>query len=111
MSRYAGLSDICPVLLTCHSYILVTGATGMVGSHVVDNLLRKGFKVRAVVRSKAKAVKMQETHKRFVDQLDFYHIDDLSTPGVFNNALADINGVIHLASVSAPRSRKRLYRK
>ena len=88
-------------LLRSRSYVLVTGATGMVGSHVVDNLLRKGFKVRAVVRSKAKAAKMQETHKHFIDQLDFYHIADLSTPGVFNNALADIDGVIHLASVSA----------
>ncbi|KPM41852.1 hypothetical protein AK830_g4741 [Neonectria ditissima] len=79
-------------------YILVTGATGFVGAHVVDCLLKKGFKVRAVVRSKAKAQRMLEWQKEFSEKLDFYYIDNITTPGVFDNAMKDINGVIHLAS-------------
>ncbi|KAK7417851.1 hypothetical protein QQX98_004326 [Neonectria punicea] len=79
-------------------YILVTGATGFVGAHVVNCLLRKDFKVRAVVRSKAKASRMLDSYKDFSDQLDFYYIDDLTTPGVFHDAMKDIDGIVHLAS-------------
>ncbi|KAH6957899.1 dihydroflavonol-4-reductase [Ilyonectria sp. MPI-CAGE-AT-0026] len=79
-------------------YVLVTGATGLVGAHVVECLLKKGFKVRAVVRSRTKAQRMVDSQKNFADRLDFYYIDDLTTPGVFQDAMADIDGVIHLAS-------------
>lgn len=37
------------------SLILVTGANGLVGSHVVDQLLRHGYKVRASVRDTDKS--------------------------------------------------------
>jgi uncharacterized protein YbjT (DUF2867 family) len=81
-------------------YVLVTGATGLVGAHVVALLLQKGFKVRAVVRSKAKAQKMMDLHDACLDKLDFHYIDDLTSPNAFEGALKDIDGVIHLASVS-----------
>lgn len=35
--------------------ILVTGATGTIGRHVVDNLAKRGADVRALVRDPAKA--------------------------------------------------------
>lgn len=44
---------------------------------------------------------MVDSQKNFADRLDFYYIDDLTTPGVFQDAMTDIDGVIHLASVSA----------
>ncbi|KAI1399030.1 dihydroflavonol-4-reductase [Hypoxylon fuscum] len=80
------------------SYVLVTGATGLVGSHVVDNLLRRGIKVRAVARSKQKADLFLAARPEFVSQLDFFFIDDLNTPGVFRDAVKGIDGVIHIAS-------------
>jgi NADH dehydrogenase len=40
--------------------ILVTGATGFVGSHVVARLRQEGLAVRAVVRSPAKAGKLKD---------------------------------------------------
>ncbi|KAH7140200.1 dihydroflavonol-4-reductase, partial [Dactylonectria estremocensis] len=79
--------------------VLVTGATGLVGAHVVHCLLRRDFKVRAVVRSKTKAQKMLDSFRELASRLDFYFIDDLTTPGVFQNATKDIDGVIHIASV------------
>ncbi|KAH7166406.1 dihydroflavonol-4-reductase [Dactylonectria macrodidyma] len=79
-------------------YVLVTGATGLVGAHVVHCLLRKDFKVRAVVRSKTKAQNMLQSFEIFAARLDFYFIDDLTAPGVFQNAMKDIDGVIHIAS-------------
>ncbi|KAI1389948.1 dihydroflavonol-4-reductase [Hypoxylon trugodes] len=80
------------------AHVLVTGATGLVGSHVVDNLLRRGIKVRAVVRSKQKADSLLAARQEFASQLDFFFIDDLSTPGIFQDAVKGIDGAIHIAS-------------
>lgn len=85
---------------TIESYILVTGSTGLVGSHVVDNLLRKGYKVRAVARSKQKADAFLSARAQYASKLDFYFIENLTDPGAFDEAVKDIDGVIHVASVS-----------
>ncbi|WYZ33728.1 hypothetical protein EsH8_I_000004 [Colletotrichum jinshuiense] len=79
-------------------YILVTGATGLVGSHVVDNLLRKDYKVRAVARSKQKADAFLSARCHYASKLEFYFIEDLTDPGAFDEAVKDIDGVIHVAS-------------
>ncbi|KAI5926924.1 dihydroflavonol-4-reductase [Camillea tinctor] len=80
------------------SHVLVTGATGFVGAHVVDSLLRKGIKVRAVARSKKKADLMKAARPQYTSLLDFYFIDDLNTPGIFDDAVKDVDGIIHVAS-------------
>jgi len=41
--------------LSADSLILVTGATGLVGSHVVDRALADGWRVRALVRDRPRA--------------------------------------------------------
>ncbi|KAI1102512.1 dihydroflavonol-4-reductase [Jackrogersella minutella] len=80
------------------SYVLVSGATGLVGSHVVDNLLGRGIRVRAVARSKHKADYFLAARPQYASQLDFFFIDDLNTPGVFRHAVEGIDGIIHVAS-------------
>lgn len=80
--------------------MLVTGSTGLVGAHVVDNLLKRGIRVRAIARSKAKADRMLKSRPQYAQLLEFEFIDDLTTPGVFDNAVKGIDGVIHIASVS-----------
>ncbi|KAJ3580226.1 hypothetical protein NPX13_g337 [Xylaria arbuscula] len=79
------------------SYVLVTGATGLVGAHVVNNLLSKGFRVRAVARSKDKADALLAAMPNS-SRLDFFFIEDLTDPIAFDGAMKDIDGVIHLAS-------------
>ncbi|KAF7562895.1 hypothetical protein G7046_g1238 [Stylonectria norvegica] len=64
----------------------------------MDNLLQKGIRVRAVVRSKAKAERLLSSRKKYSRQLTFYYIDDLTTQGVFDEAVDGIDGVIHIAS-------------
>jgi uncharacterized protein YbjT (DUF2867 family) len=71
-----------------------------VGSHVVDNLLSKGIKVRAVARSKQKADDFLAARPNYTAKLDFYFIEDLTTPGAFDDAVKDVDGIIHIASVS-----------
>lgn len=85
--------------------MLVTGATGLVGSHVVDNLLQKGFRVRAVARSKAKADAFCRVRPQYSSTLEFCFIEDLTDAGAFDEAVKDVDGVIHIASVSFIESR------
>lgn len=89
-----------PISNSIFSYVLVTGATGFIGAHVVDNLLNRGMRVRAVARSRGKAKFMLESRSKYASQLEFFFIDDLATPSVFDEALKGVDGVIHVASVS-----------
>ncbi|BCS19515.1 uncharacterized protein APUU_12343A [Aspergillus puulaauensis] len=80
------------------SYVLVTGATGLIGAHVVDKLLQSGTRVRIVVRSKEKADVFLASRREHSDKLDVVFIQDLTDPGAFDSAVQDVTGVIHLAS-------------
>ena len=87
-------------MLKLCSYILVTGATGFIGAHVVDSLLRRGIRVRGATRSLAKGKAMKDARPEFSALLDFVEIGDFEQTGVFKDAVKDVNGVIHVASVS-----------
>lgn len=78
----------------------MTGATGFIGAHVVDELLRRGIKVRGTTRSLAKAQQMLRDRPEFVDNLEFHVINDLAVPGVFDEEAQDVDAIIHVASVS-----------
>ncbi|KAL4783653.1 hypothetical protein BJX76DRAFT_368242 [Aspergillus varians] len=80
------------------SYVLVTGATGLIGAHVVDNLLRKGSRVRIVARSKDKANAFLASRPEHKEKLDVFFIQDLTDPDAFDGAVQDVTGVIHIAS-------------
>jgi nucleoside-diphosphate-sugar epimerase len=70
--------------------ILVTGATGKIGHHVVDELLERGYQVRALTsRPVAEAVPSVGLEWR---QLDFHESLD------FDPVLQDCVAVIHLAA-------------
>lgn len=82
------------------SYVLVTGATGFIGSHVVDTLLRRGYKVRGSARSKAKADEMLAARPQWKDQLDFVEVADFEGKTDLTDAVKGVDGIIHVASVS-----------
>lgn len=84
-----------------YSYVLVTGATGFIGAHVVDNLLEKGYKVRGATRSTEKGATMKAARPQYEKKLDFVTVNDFAATGVFDDgALEDIDAVVHVASVS-----------
>ncbi|KAI9666418.1 MAG: methylglyoxal reductase (NADPH-dependent) gre2 [Bathelium mastoideum] len=84
--------------------ILLTGANGFVGSHVLSQLLDRGISVRAVVRSESKASAVAENFPNHANTpwLDFAVVPDITVPHAFDSALKPqyraFDTVIHTAS-------------
>ena len=81
-----------------HPYILVTGATGFIGAHVVDSLLNRGIKVRAATRSNQKGESLKAARPEHSSLLDTVQIKDFSESASFAEAIQGVTGVIHVAS-------------
>ena len=71
--------------------ILVTGATGKVGSRFVSRILAKGYDVRILVRDAAKASALIELGAEVV-------IGDLNNADTLPPAVKDMDAVIHIAA-------------
>jgi len=68
--------------------ILVTGASGFVGRHIVQQLCKKGYGVRALVRRVPK--------QQFDPSVEVV-IGDLSQPETYTPALGGVSAVVHAA--------------
>jgi uncharacterized protein YbjT (DUF2867 family) len=72
--------------------VLVTGATGFVGGHVVHALRARDVPVRALVRDPRKG-----------SRLEAWGVDlregDITNPGALHDAVADCDAVVHLAAI------------
>ncbi|KAH8843640.1 hypothetical protein MCOR27_007535 [Pyricularia oryzae] len=100
--------------------VLITGATGHVGSTTLAHLIRAGYNVRAVVRSEAKSAQLlarpsiqraikhsrrwsnryrnQLTTTTSTGQLSFVIVPDITAPGAYDDAVVGATLVVHIAS-------------
>lgn len=81
-----------------NSLILVTGASGFLAAHCCLQLLERGHSVRGTVRSNEKGDYLKQLFARHGDKFTYVIADDLETPGVFDNAVKGVDGVLHTAS-------------
>lgn len=73
--------------------IFLTGGAGFIGSHVVKNLLAKGYEVRCLVRS--------STNTRRIDSFAIEkHLGDIQDLASLQEGMKGCAGVIHLASIT-----------
>lgn len=89
-------------VVTPPALILVTGSTGFIGAAIIENLLAKGFSVRAVARSEEKSLRLSATFASAVKEkrLTFVVIPDLAHPAAFAEAIEGVEGIIHCAAPS-----------
>jgi len=76
--------------------VFLSGATGYIGSAVVDALVRAGHQVTCLVRNPEKAAVAGRLGGRPV-------VGDLSEPASFEKAAAEQDGYIHAAEEALPR--------
>jgi nucleoside-diphosphate-sugar epimerase len=82
--------------------VLVTGGTGLVGSHLVELLLQRGYTVTCLVRDPA--------HLRWIKGLDVRLIKgDCSLPGTLAGAVKGVSIVFHAAGLTKAKRAKEYY--
>lgn len=81
--------------------VLVTGATGYIGSHVVEELLAAGYKVRGTSRTKDKAAYLTDLmDKKFGrGSLEIVEVPDMIADDAYTDAVKGVSGIVHLASI------------
>jgi dihydroflavonol-4-reductase len=81
--------------------ILVTGAGGFIGMHVVDKFLKEGFRVRGTVRSlrdEAKLAPLRKMASADNKLLELVEIDLLDEPSKWQEVMKGVTIVVHVAS-------------
>jgi len=78
--------------------VLLTGATGYLGAYVLQELLKKGYRVRASVRNAKKAEELQQLVPGHKGQLEFAFVADITQRTAFDEAIKGVDYVIHCAS-------------
>lgn len=91
------------------STVLVTGGSGFIAGHTIQQLLTAGHEVRTTVRSLKRTMdvraKLNRSRTPSLDRLSFA-IVDLDRDGGWDDAVADCEYVLHMASplpLSAPK--------
>lgn len=60
------------------SKILVTGANGFVAIHIVEALLKKGYSVRATIRSESKGTHLKNVFAKYGDKLELVIVPNIT---------------------------------
>ena len=81
-----------PVVYGWFMPVLVTGASGFIGAHVVSELLSRGYSVRAMLRNISLASMFPESDRLEIVKADLFDVDSLA------KAVEGCEDVIHCAA-------------
>ncbi|KAF4959266.1 hypothetical protein FSARC_10782 [Fusarium sarcochroum] len=95
-----------PFLLDQHSAIsegstvLVTGVNGLIGSHVANEFLERGYNVRGTVRNVSKNAWIKDlfVQQYGKDRFSLVPVIDLTLPHALEEAVKGVAAVVHVAS-------------
>lgn len=82
------------------SLIVVTGVNGFIASHVVDQLLQAGYRVRGSVRSLERAGWVKEYFEKQygVGKIELAEVPDMGAPFAFDDVVGGAAGICHVAT-------------
>ncbi|KAJ4485402.1 D-lactaldehyde dehydrogenase [Lentinula aciculospora] len=83
---------------TKNTTVLVTGANGFVATWVIDNLLQRGYSIRAAVRTEAKGQYLLEQFNSYGAKIELAVVGDIAKETAFDDAVKNVDGVVHTAS-------------
>ena len=78
--------------------VLITGGAGFIGSHLADNLLRRGYRVRALDNLLPQVHGPDPIRPSYLDDDVEFCRGDVRDPSAVRAALAGVDGVFHLAA-------------
>ena len=80
--------------------VLVTGGSGFIALHCIDQLLEKGFDVRTTIRSESRIDEIKKAMDQYpnLDQNLEFHICDLLKDNGWDEAVRGCRYVLHVAS-------------
>ncbi|GAB1315224.1 Aldehyde reductase 2 [Madurella fahalii] len=80
------------------SLILVTGANGLIGSHIVDQLLAAGYRVRGTVRSASRCSYLTDLFeaRHGPNRFELFEVPDVTASGAWDGALKGVSGIAHV---------------
>lgn len=77
--------------------VLITGASGYIGTHLIGDVLKAGYRVRVAVRSQEKYQSIKELYPSASNKLEFVIVPDMSQTSAYQDALKGVSYVFHLA--------------
>ncbi|HEX6143326.1 MAG TPA: NAD-dependent epimerase/dehydratase family protein [Geminicoccaceae bacterium] len=78
--------------------VLITGGAGFIGSHLADDLLRRGYAVRILDSLSPQVHGADQASPPYLTADVDLRIGDLRDPGVVQSSLERVDAVVHLAS-------------
>ncbi|KAF4342634.1 NADPH-dependent aldehyde reductase [Fusarium beomiforme] len=91
-----------PMAIPKDSWVLVTAANGHTGSHIVFELLKRGFKVRGTVRDleSSQWLLKEDSVSKYAERGDLeLVVADTSKPNDFDRVVQGVAAVIHVAVI------------
>ena len=82
------------------SLILVTGVNGLIASHVADQCLAAGYRVRGTTRDKQKNAWILDlfSSRYGSDAFELVEVKDMTKDAAFDEAVKECSGIAHIAS-------------